>query len=129
MKTPFDRLDPPPGGLQRLQARLDKPRRPPALAWAGGGLALAAVALAVGLSGGPQWVLVTPGATPSVDVSGLSAGVTPEPPVRVPQGLEGEMAIEREALADDQVVFYWVAHVEAGGAGAGGAGARGLGLE
>jgi hypothetical protein len=81
----FEPLEPPPGGLQRLRARLDAPRTRSAPIWI---FAVATCALALGA---------------------VALQAPPREPVTVPPSGRAEVAVVRVPLRDERVVFYWVA--------------------
>jgi hypothetical protein len=91
----FPELDPPPGGLRDLRARLEATRRP----WWPGLLLLAAALLLAILWPRPRTGL-------QLD-AGLAAWVAPPTaPVSVPPGAEATTAIERVPV---DIVWYRVA--------------------
>lgn len=103
----FPDLAPPPGGLERLRARLDRRRRP--LARPLVGLALAAAALLL-------WLRLPPShPTPAAPLGPGIAVLTglPAEPVTVAPGETGGTAVTRVPTEDRGVVMYRVASTTA----------------
>ncbi|PCC75414.1 hypothetical protein SAMN02745121_03859 [Nannocystis exedens] len=128
LKDMFVRLDPPPGGLTRLRARLDAPA-PARWPWwlVGAGLAAAAPLLALSLrtaelpSAAPAPVVAAaPAPVPAAAPVDLIAGRTdlhpawiglgrlapPSEPLQLAPELAGALASRRVALPRQDVVFY-----------------------
>jgi len=124
-------LEPPPGGLAALRARLDRPRKRPlvwALAAAGATASVAGVTIALALwaaelprivvthpdSAGTHSVAANlkpdPGPTgPTLDLERHPAlAALPSEPVTVPRHARGQMAVTRAAPDTPEVLFYWV---------------------
>lgn len=110
----FELLEPPPGGLTRLRARLDEGRRPvwrPLLAMA--------YAVAIVVAG----TLTSSRPPPPVDLFGA---VRASPAASVAMGLEtpgepvaitgGEAALQRRPSSNPQVLMYRLAVLEASAA-------------
>lgn len=120
MKTPFDRLTPPPGGLQALQARLDEEAAPRLPRWGlslGVAGACAAVALVVWSATPPPIVIAAPQrhaahATPPVDDWARALAGVDTPPAAsasIPRRHQGQLALQRGPEISEGVDFYWVA--------------------
>jgi hypothetical protein len=86
----FEQLEPPPGGLAALRARLDGPGSRMGRVWMA-----AAVTCALALA----TVVARHASTPE--------------PVTVPSSERAELAAVRVPLRDDKVIFYWVASAQA----------------
>lgn len=112
----FELLDPPPGGLTRLRARIDGDRRRRAtlrLAWSGAAATLliaAAVTLALSIPRSKQE------SDPRFRRARIHLGLAapPSEPMVVPEENRHLAAARRVPLPDDKVVFYRVASLETG---------------
>ena len=109
-RTLFPSLDPPPGGLVALRARLAQDRRRAPLAWRAGAAALVCVLLFVF-----AWRLHPPHTLrdelvqrdyPGMVALGLSAA--PAEPVTLLPSPDGSRALRRVPLPGDSVVVYVV---------------------
>ena len=117
----FPRLEPPPGGLVRLRARLDRDRGRAlrtrwTIAFAG---AFAAIALALA-----WWGVIPdqagPHATAALDLSPGAdhptlrqmRGLVPDEPVTLVGEARGRVALQRVQTSDDKVIFYMVGTIE-----------------
>ena len=100
----FEKLEPPPGGLARLRARLDTPPSQRRWVWVVAAATLAGV-LALVFSRPSPRPLVDPEA-PTLIALGL--GRMPEGAAAIPPG-EPDEALLRVPTSDSKVVFYLVA--------------------
>lgn len=122
LKDMFVSLDPPPGGLQRLRARLDEPAPVRWPYFAAAGLAVAA-ALVVWLRAGPvaapdPAVAPAPAAAPidliagrdlhDLDLAwvGLGRVAPPAEPMQLDPEISGALALRRVPLPRADVVLY-----------------------
>jgi hypothetical protein len=116
----FDRLDPPPGGLTALRARLaDEGRRTANRRWMSGGAMAAAAAVAVLVL---TWTVPPPSASdaPSAllrEAMGDPVMLAHAAPtggfagVGVPDGAAGTTAVSLVVTGDDQVLYYRISSV------------------
>lgn len=95
----FPPLRPPPGGLEALRARLDRPAR----RWIGPVVVAGAAAIVLGLI---LWVEPSP---PSVAL-GVPWARPPEPVQILPEARD-RLAVQRIETADARVVLYRIASV------------------
>jgi hypothetical protein len=104
----FERLEPPPGGLAALRARMDaRPRRAHLLVPLALAVAAAVVLLVVGRGRTPDLVAA---ARQRGDAPEIELGLAPRPasPVAVEREDRATTALAEVQTADPRVVFYWV---------------------
>jgi hypothetical protein len=118
----FETLDPPPGGLTRLRARLASERRRRVRAGFAGAVLAAggAAALAVGVALGPA----QPAAPwPEFSPLRIRLGLAPPPsePLSLPPEAQSTVALVRVPSSTERVALYWVGSIAETGVAAGGA--------
>ena len=105
----FPILDPPPGGLTRLRARIREDRRRRRRSWGLATAGIAALVLAV--------LVLMPARTEIRGLPGLESDLLaiqlgivdpPREPVSIRPDLRGEFAVRRIPTTDERVVFYLV---------------------
>jgi len=107
----FPVLDPPPGGLTRLRARIRQDRRRRTASWglvtAAAGIAALVLAVLV-LTPAPRKIRALPGL--ESDLLAIQLGIVdpPREPVSVRPDLRNEFAVRRIPTTDERVVFYLV---------------------
>ncbi|MBN1774015.1 MAG: hypothetical protein JXB32_22340 [Deltaproteobacteria bacterium] len=135
----FERLEPPPGGLARLRARMAEAERPRTasplrpLAWVAAAAAAASLVVVAALAA-REGTVPRPGPVAAAPVPAPTVVIAAAPPARLPGfhpafaalGLEplpsepvtvsaetaASLALQRVPLEDDRVVFYLVATVQ-----------------
>ncbi len=110
-KPLFEMLDPPPGGLTRLQARIRGERRRKIRNWtlatAAAGIAAIGLAVLLLLPNGGELPLL-PGFESDLLAIQLGLIEAPEESVSIRPDLRNEYAVLEIPTGDDRVVFYMV---------------------
>jgi hypothetical protein len=105
----FEVLEPPPGGLARLRARIEaheRSMRRTGLLFGAAGLAAALLLITVLLLAPPAHRALLHGAEGDLLAIRLGLAAAPEEPVTIPPALRGSYAASRVPTSDDRVTYY-----------------------